>query len=185
MNYSLLAFRRGKMKARPVMGRRVLADVIRRRAGLVCLVAVLCSATDLLPTFTALAATVDASHEVRLVRHERNATLRLHHARVEGDSLCRWIFHHGKSTSSLSGEARQEPDHVLGFAAGGICEELLDKGLVLRLRTQEDRSSQFLKVAPQFTLSLCHAANCFAEHTNAPLQPQSAFLMSHSVSLLI
>ena len=52
-----------------------------------------------------------------------------------------------------------------------------DKGPVLRLRTREDGSSQFLKLAPQFTLSLCHAANCFAEHTNAPLRPQSAFLM--------
>jgi hypothetical protein len=164
------------------------AAVVRRRGALLCLVAFLCSAVDLLPIFTAFAATIDGSHELRIARTTHGVMIRLCHAQV-ADTTPRHGSIDERSACGISAEPRQEQDHKVDFLSAFACEEPNERECLSCERNSDGAHSCALRAcwqsACQFSLSLYHAATCFAEHTNAPLQPQSAFLMSRSVSLLI
>jgi hypothetical protein len=164
----------------------------RRAAALLCLAAFLIGNTELLPFLTALAAEIDAGHEVQIENGEGGACVRLHHTSGAGaDAREQGTHRHGlvcELMCSLWAQSGQEPDHLLAFAAGAVCEESKEFKLA-SIKAQEYRLPSAPLVVPWDmtsipSFSICPARALTPERANAP-PPHSALRLSRSVSLLI
>src|SRR6187401_189082 len=127
MTKPALAVRSVALNYLAVFSRQTSPCPARRACALLCLAAFLIGNTDLLPLLTALAAEIDAGHEVQIEKGESGVCVRLHHMTGAGAEAQQQGTHrHGLVCELMCGlwaQSAREPDHLLAFAAEAVCEE--------------------------------------------------------------
>jgi len=121
-----VAFPRLPNEYRFVPRKRISGHLFRRCGALLCLTAFLLGNANLLPVAAALAARLDGSHEVRVMSQEDGICVVLHHPTGPGADSRMLASHQHRLVCGLLCEfwagPADEPDHLLAFASGSLCE---------------------------------------------------------------